>query len=36
MVHLPFALDLPFWQLLLLVVVGSSRFRFNVKVWWKR
>lgn len=36
MVHLPFALDLPFWQLMLLVFVRSSRFRFNVEVWWKR
>jgi len=36
MAHLPFALDLSFWQLLLLVFVRSSRFRFDIKVWWKR
>jgi hypothetical protein len=30
------SLDLQFWQLLLLVLVGALRCRITVKVLWKR
>jgi hypothetical protein len=33
MAHLPFSLDLQFWQLLLLAFVGSLRWHIVLNTW---